>query len=103
MFSKIDKKILAALIIILVVVILAGVVACIKLAQDSGGVQDLTGGAMFNLDGVQVENDGGAGGMIICSDRCGDDVCHIQDSDCPEGNMNCICPETPEECPQDCQ
>ncbi|MBU3934597.1 hypothetical protein KKC00_01400 [Patescibacteria group bacterium] len=39
------------------------------------------------------------GGLIICFDQCGDGVC--LSTTCTD-DMNCPCPETPEDCPQDC-
>jgi hypothetical protein len=47
----------------------------------------------------------GSTGLFICADKCGDGVCQTSDPNCGESdsNLNCICPETQQECPQDCQ
>ena len=53
---------------------------------------------------VQIEADTGGGGLTICMDKCGDNVCQKSDPDCDtKKSMNCICPETPQDCPQDCK
>lgn len=57
-----------------------------------------------NAQSVQIEADTGGGGLIICSDKCGDNVCQQPDPDCDmQKSMNCTCPETPQDCPQDCR
>ena len=44
---------------------------------------------------------GGGGGLTICADKCGDGVCQSQAEECE--NLNCICFEDKQECPQDCK
>lgn len=43
-----------------------------------------------------------SGGLSVCVDECGNGVCQKTDPECKD-NMNCICSETPQECPQDCK
>lgn len=44
-------------------------------------------------------------GLYVCADRCGDNICQFADPECGEENtnLNCICPETNQDCPQDCK
>lgn len=115
MFSKIDKKILIWLIVALVIVALFGIAAYKRFAENAVEIQDFVGGDSIesplgendkdidiNLGNVEVEGDNGSGGLTICLDRCGDNVCQTQDSKCPDGSFNCPCAETPQDCPQDC-
>ena len=117
-FSKIDKKVLIWLIAVLVIAALAGIAAYMRLVKNAVEVQNSAGGAStennesqqnspdieLELGDAQVEGGAGSGGLIICSDRCGDNVCQTEDPECPgENSLNCVCLETPEECPQDCE
>lgn len=43
------------------------------------------------------------GGLVICSDKCGDGICQTEDLQCQGGDLNCICSETRQDCPQDCK
>ena len=43
----------------------------------------------------------GGGGLLVCVVRCGDKVCQ-KTLVCPKGDLNCVCDETPESCPEDC-
>lgn len=53
---------------------------------------------------VEVKTDGNnSGGLLICADQCGDGICQEKDLSCKEGNLNCICPETKDDCPKDCK
>ena len=44
-----------------------------------------------------------SGGLSVCLDKCGDGTCQAQETICEGGNLNCVCIETPAECPQDCK
>jgi len=72
--------------------------------EQSGGnnseSDNLTGPEENSSDGASTGNGGQNGGLIICRDDCGNGVC--QQDVCTD-DMNCPCPETPEECPQDCK
>ena|SRR3989344_2983904 len=55
-----------------------------------------------NLDASGIEVKGGVPeGLLICADQCGDGICQEGEDSCP--NLNCICRETKEYCPQDCK
>jgi hypothetical protein len=41
------------------------------------------------------------GSLLICADKCGDGICQISNENC--GEIDCICLETPQDCPQDCK
>ncbi len=38
-----------------------------------------------------------------CAYRCGDGICQTSDPSCKPGDSSCICPETPQNCLQDCK
>lgn len=110
-FSKIDKKLFIILIITLVCILLVGLAvykyirAGLQDAQNSaGGAQtenDLRGnsGLGDSIPNVQIEGEGAM--FSVCIDRCGDETCQPSDPDCKD-NLNCICPETHQDCPEDC-
>ena len=58
-------------------------------------------------DGVlanpQIELKGENHGLIICADKCGDGICQDKVVTCADGNLNCSCQESKEECPSDCK
>ncbi len=113
-FSKLDKKVLIILITALVVILLIGFIVYKYISGSLVDVKNLTGGAQteqnntpqvqIQADGVQVQGENGGGTFSVCLDKCGDGVCQETDPNCGKGNgLNCICPENPQECPQDCK
>jgi len=113
-----NKKFLIAIIVILAVVLAAGFFTYKYLNQiKDTGTENFLGGAnienpadqteipqaQIEADGIQVEGSNAGGGLSICFDKCGDSICQKSDPDCRENSLNCICPETPQECPQDCK
>ena len=124
-FSKIDKKILIILIIALVVILLLGIwiyrylsAGGAKIENSAGGVQTQAPATEQNSNqnnnsppqvqipagGVQSQGENGGGTLSVCLDKCGDGICQKTDPNCgKDNNLNCICPETPQECPQDCK
>lgn len=50
--------------------------------------------------GIEIQT-GSQTGLNICIDKCGDGVCQKVDLKCVD-NLNCICLEDTNECPQDC-
>lgn len=115
-FSKIDKSILLTLIVLLVVALFVGFVIYKYITNSSVNIQNYTGGVQTensspeNLEDVnkdiaptvQIETQGGT--LTICVDKCGDGECQITDLNCIRDNsLNCICPETKQECSQDCK
>ena len=76
-----------------------------NLNNDSSTVNDINPSNNTNNTGsssdigVEIKQDSG---LFICSDKCGDGICQDKSS-CSEGSLNCICPEVPMECPQDCK
>ncbi|HCC59833.1 MAG: hypothetical protein A2402_00375 [Candidatus Staskawiczbacteria bacterium RIFOXYC1_FULL_37_43] len=125
MFAKMDKKILITSIIILIVILL-GIFLFYKYIGTIGiEVQNTTGGAnteiqtdQQNTDDqnitdsspqVEVQAEGeinylDSQGFSVCLDECGDGICLETDPDCGKvkNNLACVCPETSESCPQDC-
>ncbi|MBU4204797.1 hypothetical protein KKE19_01545 [Patescibacteria group bacterium] len=73
----------------------------------NNGIEGETGQEQLEVSGPENNNPVGEeekpntnqGGLIICRDLCGDGIC--LNSVCSD-DMNCPCPETPEDCPQDC-
>lgn len=121
---ELNKKNLIILIVILAIVLVAGFFAYkyflgVKSEnnnpadgqnqQEAGNVPENSGEQenfpQIELEAGGVKTEGGntGGGLIICADKCGDGVCQKTDPSCTAGNMNCTCPETSQECPQDCK
>jgi hypothetical protein len=104
-FSKIDKKVLT-IIIILLVILLAIFCFYKYMANQKLDVRSTAGGV--NIENIEIEQGGAqieggdAGGLTICLDKCGDGLCQKTDPQC-QNSLNCICPESNEDCPQDCQ
>ncbi len=113
-----DKKNLIILIVIAAIVLVAGFFVFKYLGQTKGiDTQNSLGGAnvensadqaeipktQIETGGIQVEGGNIKGGLIVCLDKCGDNICQKTDPNCKENSMNCICPETHQECPQDCK
>ena len=122
MFSKIDKKVLVISIIVIIAILLVGFVVyqyIKEYSQNPSEVKNLTGGAQTeqaagdissdqdkNVPQIQIQAEGGTGlgSLTVCSDKCGDGICQKTDPACgKDTNLNCICPETPQECPKDCK
>jgi len=124
MFLKMDKKILITLIIVLVTILLAvflfykyigsivieventagGSNTEMQLEQQSSGDEDITD-LMPEIE-VQANSDSNDAEMlIVCLDKCGDSICHDTEKEWQQEdkNSNSICPENPQECPQDCK
>jgi len=123
MFSKIDKKILLILVAVILLLLLAGFLIYWYISIPATGAYNLTGGVQtentsnnqnkpttntpqiqIQAGGVQVQGENGGGSLSVCLDKCGDGICQKTDPNCgKDNNLNCICPETPQECPQDCR
>ena len=123
--SKIDKKILLTLVILAAVILLVGFIIYKYSVGFRANVQDYTGGAntqapvteqnlnqnnnslpqvQIQAGGAQAQGENGAGTISVCLYKCGDGICQKTDPNCgKDNNLNCICPETPQECPQDCK
>jgi len=123
MFSKIDKKVLIILIVFLIVVLFAGFFVFKYLKEIKTTVQDSLGGTNTEESGQQDNNSElspneeeqssidtlspqieieSQPGLSICADKCGDGVCQASDPEC-KNSMNCVCPETKQDCPSDCK
>jgi|SRR3989344_2209873 len=116
MFTKIDKKILITLIIFLIL-IAAAVFFAYKYLVNNSPEKKITEEQEISSDisntpeqtpNIKLQNPNieiqgiGAATLTVCLDRCGDGVCQKTNDNCKDGNLNCICPETVNECPQDC-
>jgi hypothetical protein len=110
------KKFFTIILIILVIILIGGFFL-FKNFNNNSGVENSLGGinteSLNNenesqnetVPQIQVEAEGqtGQGELLICVDECGNGICQEPDSDCgKDGIYNCICPENPEICPQDC-
>ena len=118
MFTKIDKKILIVLILVLAVILIAGFLfykylnqlpESVKNSNDGASTENLSGDQNNNVPQFQIEQGGigaqgenGGGSLTVCSDKCGDNICQKTDPECEDNSLNCVCPETVEDCPQDC-
>lgn len=116
---KINKKVVVVLIIVLAVIVIAGIILLKQFSDNRANVQNSAGGATIEnveqnqeesevqaeFGDIEIETQGSSssGGLSICMDKCGDNICQAKDEACPEGSFNCPCEETPAECPQDCQ
>lgn len=118
MFTKIDKKVLTILIIALIVILVSTFLIYKYISSSKTGVENTAGGVnteeqknqenlltpQIEIEAEAVTGDSSSGGMlIVCLDKCGDSICQKIDEKCQSQSLNCICPETKEECPQDCK
>ena len=114
-----SKKKIVVLIIILIVVLIGGFFALEYVSapenKTENNLNDADGAEVdqnnnsdnfqpeVEIGGVEVNGNNNSG-LIICSDKCGDGVCQTKDLECNDkSNLNCTCPETKEDCPQDCK
>ncbi len=117
MFTKIDKKVLAIGVVLLILLLAGGFFVYRYLTDIRSQVQNenegantqtqqeasggnLQGGDDAKVSDVEIETETG-GGLIICSDKCGDGICQAPEKRCD--NLNCVCREDKQECPQDCK
>ncbi len=118
-FTKMNKKVLIVSIVFLAVLLIAGfffykylnqLPESVENSNEGASTENLSGDQNDNVPQFQIEEGGigvqaenGGGSLTVCLDKCGDTICQETDMECEgEGNLNCVCPETPEECPQDC-
>ena len=74
-----------------------------KIKAPLDGILDKTEESKLEgMPGVQTEGTDSER-LIICADKCGDGVCQKTDPTCEKGNLNCVCAETKQDCPQDCK
>lgn len=118
MFLKIDKKVLITVIVILILLILIIVAVYGSMNKaNAPQIENSIGGTNIEVSqepvleneegvqsGIQVQAEGEAGGgtLFICEDKCGDGICQEEDPGCAQAG-SCICAETAEDCPADCQ
>lgn len=111
---KINKKQLIIWGVVVVVLILGGIAfyqyspsGNVNKQDNTDSIEELTkeNNPSDNKIGVEAivgESDGGVqGGIIVCAYKCGDGVCQ-SNVQCESGDMNCICVENVQECPEDC-
>ena len=105
----ITKKIIIISVVILAVILIGGFGAYklwlagsdVQNAGDQEPVNTQEDSSEFGAPDIDYEVEGG-GGLVICSDKCGDGVCQsTEDKECK--NVNCVCLENRAECPQDCK
>jgi len=121
MFTDIDKKILITISTLLILLLMGGffIYVYFYFAQIKSGIQDVNESP--NTQEVQQENSQNSqdqintdspfieietetedqSGFLVCVDKCGDGVCQQGEERCD--NLNCICREDKQECPQDCK
>ncbi|MEK7562421.1 MAG: hypothetical protein AAB509_01955 [Patescibacteria group bacterium] len=109
-----NKKILIIIIVAAITILVAGFLVFKYLGQAKGiNTENTAGGANIekpaestDVPKVEIEAVGGTGkggGLTICADRCGDNVCQNTAPECAESSLNCVCVETPQDCPADCK
>jgi len=126
MFTKIDKKVLIILIIAIIAILVSAFFIYKYAGSVKNGVEDTAGGidtegqSQQNLSEEnnddstpQIEikaeavtgNSNGESMLLVCLDKCGDNICQDTEKEWTQENENAnsICPETFEECPQDCK
>ncbi|OGZ73415.1 MAG: hypothetical protein A2998_01310 [Candidatus Staskawiczbacteria bacterium RIFCSPLOWO2_01_FULL_37_25b] len=125
MFTKIDKKILITSVIIFVIILSAAFLFYKYIGSVGTEIENTAGGSntetqterqssdeenitdsapQVEIQAEPITGDSNSQGFSICLDECGDGICLETDPDCgkDKNNLTCICPETPQECPQDC-
>lgn len=107
-----NKKKLTVILLILVLILIAGFFLFKDIKKDNFGIENSLGGSNTESQTIEVspgievtaQGTNGGGQLTICADNCGDKVCQQPTAECgKEGNLDCICPEDPETCPQDCK
>ena len=86
-----NKKFLIIALLIIVILV-AGVFAYKYFNAQKTNVQNEV---KVEVGDIKINPSGGGGGVIICQEKCGDNVCQATEAG--------ICAETPQECPQDCK
>jgi len=94
-FSNIDKKVLVTLFILILALILVGFFVYKQIANPLP--------VELKSGDVEFQSETGSGTLTVCTYECGNGLCQIDDPVCLDDSLSCICPETPENCPQDCQ
>jgi len=106
-----NKKLIFSLIILILVLVAGGIGAYQyfqnqPILQESGQQQnqDSNDSPQVEVVDPNIEFGGSGGGQLtICKDECGNGVCQMQaEAEACESGINCICAETPKECPVDC-
>jgi hypothetical protein len=109
-----NKKFLIASIIVLAVILVAGLLAykyiglAPKVENSLGGAEIESPAQEQTISTPQTSTQSGTqnvGSLTICVDKCGDGACQVADTECGknDNNLNCICPESPQDCPEDCK
>ena len=99
MFTKIDKKILIISIIAFVAILLIGFLVYRNLSFGGAKVESNNSSSQVEIETKGTNN---KGTITVCVDECGNGVCQKVNPYCAD-NLNCVCEETPQECPQDCK
>jgi len=76
-----------------------------NIGAENQNSQTQTPQVQIQAGGIQTEENSGGGSLSVCLDKCGDGICQKTDSECAKtnSNLNCVCAETPQDCPQDCK
>lgn len=108
-----DKKILITIIFVLVIILIAGYFGYqyfsnmgtkVDNAVGETNIENNTPQVEVTTEGVKAEATNGGGTLTICVDKCGDNICQTTDIECSKDNdLNCVCLESLQECPQDCK
>jgi hypothetical protein len=112
-----DKKFLAISLIVIVLILLAGFGIYQYIAGSTANVQNSAGGAQtennavintpqiqIQAGGIEAQGESDGGSLTICMDQCGNGVCQQTNTTCSgDNNLNCICQENVQDCPQDCK
>ena len=100
MSPTMEKKILIISIVIIIAAL--GAAGFFAYVQNSISGTDNAPQVQVQAEGAVTQSDNGAGMLLVCVDKCGDGVCQKSDPECKD-NLNCVCLETPQDCPQDCK
>jgi|SRR3989344_77536 len=117
MFKNMNKKVLIITVVFLVLLLVGGfftynyftkIKTFIPNDENSlnkqGNQQENTQNSQdqVNVDISNIEiEEGDKSGLLICVDKCGDSICQKVEDQC--NNLNCVCLEDKQECPQDCK
>lgn len=117
MFTKVYKKILIISIILLILVAVfsfsvykylvnnslkAEIPVDQKINTGTNKIPERKSEVQLQNEGIKAQETNSGGTITVCLYKCGDGICQKEDISCEKNDLNCVCLENSQECPQDC-
>ncbi len=99
MFTKVNKKMLITVIILLIILVIGFAVYKYLVNR---GFKKVEIPVEQKQEPYNTQSAHSKDTLTVCVEECGNGVCQKTGPDCKAGDLNCICPETHADCPQDC-